>query len=79
MDEDDLDHFAPPSPMSSSHNTAQSTPERESAPQPPAKKLCVRHQRMADEGTNLKLQQVSAPSPLISVAQPTHPGVSEGA
>lgn len=26
-------------------------------PQPP-RKLCVRHQRMADEGTNLKLQQV---------------------
>ena len=30
--------------------------------QPPARKLCVRHQRMADEGTNLKLQQVSASS-----------------
>lgn len=28
-----------------------------STPQPP-RKLCVRHQRMADEGTNLKLQQV---------------------
>lgn len=27
--------------------------------QPPGRKLCVRHQRMADEGTNLKLQQVS--------------------
>jgi F-box/WD-40 domain protein MET30 len=27
--------------------------------QPGARKLCVRHQRMADEGTNLKLQQVS--------------------
>jgi hypothetical protein len=26
---------------------------------PPGRKLCVRHQRMADEGTNLKLQQVS--------------------
>ncbi|KAH9483781.1 putative E3 ubiquitin ligase complex SCF subunit sconB [Psilocybe cubensis] len=25
--------------------------------QPPARKLCFRHQRMADEGTNLKLQQ----------------------
>lgn len=31
----------------------------ETEPQPPARKLCVRHQRMADEGTNLKLQQVS--------------------
>jgi F-box/WD-40 domain protein MET30 len=27
-------------------------------PQPSSRKLCVRHQRMADEGTNLKLQQV---------------------
>ncbi|EGN96221.1 hypothetical protein SERLA73DRAFT_94297 [Serpula lacrymans var. lacrymans S7.3] len=26
-------------------------------PQPPPRKLCIRHQRMADEGTNLKLQQ----------------------
>ena len=25
---------------------------------PAGRKLCVRHQRMADEGTNLKLQQV---------------------
>jgi F-box/WD-40 domain protein MET30 len=25
---------------------------------PPGRKLCVRHQRMADEGTNLKLQHV---------------------
>ena len=32
--------------------------------QPPARKLCVRHQRMADEGTNLKLQQVSTVSSL---------------
>lgn len=30
-----------------------------SLPQPPARKLCVRHQRMADEGTIIKLQQVS--------------------
>ena len=27
------------------------------APIPQPRKLCVRHQRMADEGTNLKLQQ----------------------
>ncbi|KAI9566530.1 WD40 repeat-like protein [Boletus coccyginus] len=27
------------------------------APQPPPRKLCVRHQRIADQGTNLKLQQ----------------------
>lgn len=30
----------------------------ETSPQLPARKLCVRHQRMADEGTNLKLQHV---------------------
>jgi len=35
------------------------TPMIESDPQQsPPRKLCVRHQRMADEGTNLKLQQV---------------------
>jgi hypothetical protein len=28
---------------------------------PTGRKLCVRHQRMADEGTNMKLQQVRAP------------------
>jgi F-box/WD-40 domain protein MET30 len=36
--------------------------EPEPVPEPPhapPRKLCVRHQRMADEGTNLKLQQVS--------------------
>ena len=31
----------------------------ESSKQFTPRKLCVRHQRMADEGTNLKLQQVS--------------------
>ncbi|KAH6918895.1 F-box/WD repeat-containing protein pof1 [Coprinopsis sp. MPI-PUGE-AT-0042] len=30
---------------------------RDATPQPPPRKLCVRHQRMADEGMNLKLQQ----------------------
>lgn len=37
------------------------TEDHQTAPasQPPPRKLCVRHQRMADEGTNLKLQQVS--------------------
>ncbi|KAG9318377.1 WD40 repeat-like protein [Chiua virens] len=29
----------------------------QSSPQLPPRKLCVRHQRMADQGTNLKLQQ----------------------
>lgn len=32
--------------------------EPDSAPLASPRKLCVRHQRMADEGTNLKLQQV---------------------
>ncbi|KAK7023724.1 quinon protein alcohol dehydrogenase-like superfamily [Favolaschia claudopus] len=32
-------------------------PQPSSADAPPPRKLCVRHQRMADEGTNLKLQQ----------------------
>ena len=34
------------------------------SPQPP-RKLCVRHQRMADEGTNLKLQQVRLQCPML--------------
>ncbi|KAF9821571.1 hypothetical protein IEO21_00417 [Rhodonia placenta] len=34
-----------------------SSGSRTALAQPPARKLCVRHQRMADEGTNLKLQQ----------------------
>ena len=42
--------------------------------QPPARKLCVRHQRMADEGTNLKLQQVSPSSGICGwVAHGTGP------
>lgn len=42
-------------------DTAPANAHDESVPpQPPARKLCVRHQRMADEGTNLKLQQVSS-------------------
>ncbi len=36
---------------------------------PPGRKLCVRHQRMADEGTNLKLQQVRT-LPLESFSSP---------
>ena len=34
--------------------------------QPKSRKLCARHQRMADEGTNIKLQQVSNPNSKIS-------------
>ncbi|KAI0340174.1 hypothetical protein BDW22DRAFT_1421922 [Trametopsis cervina] len=37
---------------------------------PPGRKLCVRHQRMADEGTNLKLQQARN-----SVRPDTHPNL----
>ncbi|KAI0637335.1 WD40-repeat-containing domain protein [Trametes polyzona] len=50
-----------PSPLqpSASSSPASATPSAnpEMPAQPPARKLCVRHQRMADEGTNLKLQQ----------------------
>ena len=35
-------------------------------PPPPPRKLCVRHQRMADEGTNLKLQQVRSSCAVLS-------------
>jgi F-box/WD-40 domain protein MET30 len=43
--------------------TSSSKVEQDSGSPPPSeqlspRKLCVRHQRMADEGTNLKLQQV---------------------
>ena len=45
------------------HEHGEHDHAKEPAPsQPPARKLCVRHQRMADEGTNLKLQQVSGKS-----------------
>lgn len=50
--------FKTPQPASimshdvSDHKSTELTPL-------PGRKLCVRHQRMADEGTNLKLQQVS--------------------
>lgn len=33
--------------------------------QPSSRKLCVRHQRIADEGTNLKLQQVCSTYPFV--------------
>jgi F-box/WD-40 domain protein MET30 len=45
---------APANSPSHSDTSDEGTP----APSIP-RKLCVRHQRMADEGTNLKLQQVS--------------------
>ena len=49
---------------SSPTQTSERGPERsrsDAPPQPSARKLCVRHQRMADEGTNLKIQKVSQP------------------
>lgn len=42
----------------SPHNDSATLSGSESPSQLPARKLCVRHQRMADEGTNMKLQQV---------------------
>ncbi|RPD65766.1 WD40 repeat-like protein [Lentinus tigrinus ALCF2SS1-7] len=47
-------------PASSTGTPSAQASVKEEGPmplQPPARKLCVRHQRMADEGTNLKLQQ----------------------
>jgi len=42
-----------------SQMSSDAQPERSPTPSlPSSRKLCVRHQRMADEGTNLKLQQV---------------------
>lgn len=46
--------------------TSSSKVEQDAGSPPPPeqvspRKLCVRHQRMADEGTNLKLQQVCIP------------------
>ena len=46
-------------PSSSQTTLDQRQDEPKPQPQPPARKLCVRHQRMADEGINLKIQQVS--------------------
>lgn len=40
--------------------------------QPTPRKLCIRHQRIADEGTNLKLQQVRV-FPLLSLAKSLPP------
>jgi len=48
--------------MDEDDSIPDSSEEHNVTAQPPARKLCVRHQRMADEGTNLKLQQVSPSS-----------------
>lgn len=57
----------------SSHPPSPSHPPLDLRPsvlsQPGHRKLCVRHQRIADEGTNLKLQQVRPP---LSFS-PSHP------
>lgn len=51
---DDIDTIVESSKSDSEQDDQGSPPPS----QVPARKLCVRHQRMADEGTNLKLQQV---------------------
>ncbi|EMD34520.1 hypothetical protein CERSUDRAFT_55151 [Gelatoporia subvermispora B] len=43
--------------MATKAEVVQQAQEPAEKPAPSARKLCVRHQRMADEGTNLKLQQ----------------------
>ncbi|KAF8163015.1 WD40-repeat-containing domain protein [Crassisporium funariophilum] len=50
LDDSDTDNASP----SSDHDTEIDGPTSQ---QPPPRKLCVRHKRMADEGTNLRLQQ----------------------
>ncbi|KAI0373368.1 WD40 repeat-like protein [Pilatotrama ljubarskyi] len=52
-------HISEPlrSSQPSTSDTASAANPADMPSQPPARKLCVRHQRMADEGTNLKLQQ----------------------
>lgn len=54
--------FHEPAVLDDVDQTNSSSKTEEPAPpsQPPPRKLCIRHQRMADEGTNLKLQQVSS-------------------
>ncbi|OBZ75057.1 putative E3 ubiquitin ligase complex SCF subunit sconB [Grifola frondosa] len=52
-----LDNSSLPMEPSKSEAIAQEKGSSGQLQQPPARKLCVRHQRMADEGTNLKLQQ----------------------
>ena len=47
-------------PSKEAFTYAGTSPQPEAPVQPPARKLCVRHQRMADEGTNINLQKVSA-------------------
>ncbi|KAJ7285593.1 WD40-repeat-containing domain protein [Mycena rebaudengoi] len=46
-----------PLPSSPPQYEPEPPPVPQIVAQPAARKLCVRHQRMADEGTNLKLQQ----------------------
>jgi hypothetical protein len=58
------DHWSSHPPSPSSHPTPDLSPSALSS-QPTPRKLCIRHQRIADEGTNLKLQQVR-PIPLPS-------------
>lgn len=50
---------ASPSGSSGKKGKARARSEAESWIQPPGRKLCRRHQRMADKGTNLLLQRVS--------------------
>ncbi|KAL4064317.1 WD40-repeat-containing domain protein [Scleroderma citrinum] len=53
-----LAHSPSPSPPLSPEPEPEPEPEPMLAPPPQVhRKLCVRHQRMADEGTNIKLQQ----------------------
>lgn len=62
------DHWSSRPPSPSSHPIPDVSPSALSQPAP--RKLCIRHQRIADEGTNLKLQQVRPNrSPFSSLPQ----------
>lgn len=52
------DVFIPASTSKSDEPDRDEIPPSPSSQQPQPRKLCVRHQRMADEGTNLRLQHV---------------------
>ena len=55
------DVFIPASTSKSDEPDRDGIPPSPSSQQPQPRKLCVRHQRMADEGTNLRLQHVGFP------------------
>jgi hypothetical protein len=64
----------PPSTSPKHHNDHQENGSPPPSQGPPPRKLCVRHQRMADEGTNLKLQQ-ACPLSLLTCRKTNSPKI----